>query len=119
MWASPEEKQNDDWWIISHCIIEFNQNQKRQVSASFMKMMDESMSAFCPQMQATGNLPHLSFILHKPENLGTEFKVIACPITKIIIFLEIQKGCEKCNRHCTHNNAESQQPVYCNWWKDQ
>jgi len=26
MWASPEEKQNDDWWIISHCIVEFNQN---------------------------------------------------------------------------------------------
>jgi len=95
MWASPEEKRNDDWWIISHCIIEFNQNRKRQVSASFMKTMDESMSAFRPQTRATGNLPHLSFILRKPENLGTEFKVVACPITGIILYLEIQKGREK------------------------
>jgi len=95
MWASSEEKQNDDWWIISHCIVEFNQNQKRQVSGSFMKMMDESMSAFHPQTRATGNLPHLSFILHKLENLGTEFKVVACSITGIILYLEIQKGREK------------------------
>ena len=95
MWASPEEKRNDDWWIISRCIIEFNQNRKRQVSASFMKTMDESMSAFRPQTRATGNLPHLSFILRKPENLGTEFKVVACPVTGIILYLEIQKGHEK------------------------
>jgi len=45
-------------------------------------------------MQVTGKLPHLSFILHKLENLGTEFKVVACPITGIILFLEIQKGHE-------------------------
>jgi len=68
--------------------------EKKQVNASYMKVMDESMSAFCPQTRATGNLPHLSFILHKPESLGTEFKVVACPITGIILFLEIQKGCE-------------------------
>jgi len=81
--------------MISHCIAKFNQNQKRQVNASFMKTLDESMSAFHPQRRATGNLPHLSFILQKSENLGTEFKVIVCPITGIIIFLEIQKGHEK------------------------
>jgi len=49
MWASPEEKQNDDWWMITRCITEFNQNRKKQVNASFMKVMDESMSAFHPQ----------------------------------------------------------------------
>jgi len=95
MWASPEEKHKDDWWLISHCIAEFNENQKRQVNASFMKTLDESMSAFCPQSRATGNLPHLSFIMQKPESLGTEFKVAACPITGIMLFLEIQKGHEK------------------------
>jgi len=80
--------------MISHGIAEFNQHQKKQVNASFMKVMDKSVSAFCPQTQATGNLPHLLFILHKPENLGTEFKAVACPITRIILFLEIQKGHE-------------------------
>jgi len=108
MWASPEEKQNDDWWMITWCITEFNQNRKKQVNASFMKVMDESMSAFHPQTWVTGNLPHLSFILRKPENLGTEFKVMACPITGIILFLEIQKGRES-------NNATGTlfKPMWC------
>ena len=35
------------------------------------------MSAFRPQTRKTGNLPHLSFIMRKPEDLGTEFKVTA------------------------------------------
>jgi len=94
MWASPEKKPVDDWWMISSCIDDFNQNRKKQVNASFVKTMDESMSAFRPQTRATGNLPHLSFILRKPESLGTELKVIACPLTGIILFLEIQKGRE-------------------------
>jgi len=68
---------------------------EKQVNASFKKVMDESMSVFHLQMQATGNLPHLSFILQKLENLETEFKVVACPITSIILFLEIQKGHEQ------------------------
>jgi len=27
MWASPEEKHKDDWWLISCCIAEFNENR--------------------------------------------------------------------------------------------
>jgi len=69
--------------------------EKRQVNTSFMQTLDKSMSEFCPQTRTTGNLPHLSFILHKLENLWTKFKVVMCPITGIILFLEIQKGHEK------------------------
>jgi len=60
------------------------------------------MSAFCPQTCSTGNLPHLSFIMRKPEDLGTEFKVVACLMTGILLHLEIQKGCDAM-RHANYS----------------
>ncbi len=81
--------------MISLVIDEFNFNCNWHVRASFMKTMDKSMSAFHPQTQSTGNLPHLSYIMRKPEDLGTgELKVVACPMTGIMLHLEIQKGRE-------------------------
>ena len=50
------------------------------------------MSAYQPQTLKTGNLPHLSCIMRKPEPLGTEFKVCADTVTHVILHLEIQKG---------------------------
>jgi hypothetical protein len=44
------------------------------------------------QTRKTGDLPHLSYILRKPEPLGTEFKNIACTITGVFLHLEIQRG---------------------------
>jgi len=40
----------------------------------------------------SGNLPHLSYILRKPEPLGTEFKNVCCSKTGVLLFLEVQKG---------------------------
>jgi hypothetical protein len=59
----------------------FNTNRHDWVAASARKTLDESMSAFRPRTSKTGGLPHLSFILRKPEPLGTEFKTIACAAT--------------------------------------
>ena len=50
------------------------------------------MSAYAPQATKTGNLPHLSCILCKPEPLGTEFKVVADSVTGMLLYLEIQEG---------------------------
>ena len=50
------------------------------------------MSASRPQTMKTGNLPHLSSIMRKPEPLGTEFKVCADTVTQVMLYLEIQKG---------------------------
>jgi hypothetical protein len=50
------------------------------------------MSAFRPQTTKTGNLPNLSHIERKPEDLGTEMKVVACSKIGICLFLEIQEG---------------------------
>ena len=54
--------------------------------------MDESMSAYRPQTTKTGNLPHLSMVERKPEDLGTELKVTADTATGMCLYLEIQKG---------------------------
>jgi len=92
MWASPQQKEEDDWWMINLAIAEYNNNRKRRIRASLVKTMDESMSAFRPQTCSTGNLPHLLYIMRKPEDLGMEFKIVACPMTGILLHLEIQKG---------------------------
>ena len=40
-----------------------------------------------------GGLPHISYVIRKPEPLGTEFKTAADPATSIIMLaLEIQEG---------------------------
>ena len=36
-----------------------------------------------------GNLPQLSYILLKPDPLGTEFKKFACYVTGDLIFIEL------------------------------
>ena len=67
----------DDWWMILGGINGFNENRKKVINAPNVKVLDETMSAFCPQTTKTGNLPHLSYIMRKPEPLGTEFKTCA------------------------------------------
>lgn len=45
-----------------------------------------------PTNNKIGNLPHLSSIDEKPENLGTELKVAMVTETHITLFFEIQMG---------------------------
>jgi len=67
----------DDWWQIMARLNGFNENRRRVVQAPGIKVLDETMSAWRPQTRKSGNLPSLSFILRKPEPLGTEFKDMA------------------------------------------
>ena len=55
-------------------------------------VLDESMSAWCPRASKRGGLPHISYVIRKPEPLGTEFKTAADPATGIMLALEIQEG---------------------------
>jgi hypothetical protein len=81
----------DPWHICLLMVDGYNKKRHDWIAASVRKVLDESMSAFKPQTTTTGNLPHLSFILRKPEPLGTEFKTIACTVTgkkqQYVIFL--------------------------------
>ena len=59
-----------------------------------MKVGDELMSAIRFRITVKGNLPHLSYILRKPEPLGTKFKTVACSVTGALLFIKVQRGKE-------------------------
>jgi hypothetical protein len=75
------EEDHDPWHMTMLMVEGYNKKRHDLIAASVRKTLDESMSAWCPQTSKTGGLPHLSFILRKPEPLGTEFKTIACTAT--------------------------------------
>ena len=77
----PLDPNHDPWYMISRLIDDFNNNRKKGVAASVIKVLDELMSAWRPRKNKTGGLPNISFILRKPEPLGTEFKCGACAAT--------------------------------------
>jgi hypothetical protein len=52
-------------------IAKFIGNRKRVVAASVFKLLDETMSTWHPRKTKTGGLPNISFVLRKPEPLGT------------------------------------------------
>ena len=52
------------------------------------------MSAWRLRQTKLGNLPNISYIIRKPEPLGTEFKTVCCPITGVMTYMEIQRGKE-------------------------
>ena len=56
----------------------------KNIAASFLNGGD-SMSAIRFRTTAKGNLPHLSYILRKPEPLGTEFNTVDCSVTGALI----------------------------------
>lgn len=90
--CDPEVDQGDPWWRIHGFVDAYNENRRTNVAASFIKLFNESMSAWHPQTTKTGGLFHLSFISWKPEPLGTEFKMAGCSKTKVGLALEIQEG---------------------------
>ena len=57
----------------------------KNIAASFLKVGDESMSAIRFRTTAKGNLPHLSYILRKPDPLGTEFNTVAFSVTGALL----------------------------------
>ena len=61
----------------------------KNIAASYLKVGDKSISAISFWKTAKGNLPHLSYIVHKPEPLGTEFKTFACYVTWDLLFVKV------------------------------
>ena len=92
---SDDMKQTNKWWKVGYLVQGFNSNRKSTVASSRVKTLDESMSAFCPQTRKTGNLPNISYILRKPEPLGTELKTVASKGSNgPMIYAEVQEGKE-------------------------
>jgi hypothetical protein len=71
--------------MFSKFIDSLNNNRAKAVAASFIKLVDETMPAWHPCKDKMGGLPNISFILQKPEPLGTEFKSMPCSLTGICL----------------------------------
>ncbi len=95
-----EEIAADPW--MQHRTTTTSTTPSRPPSASPRSRLtvDESMCAFEPQSSCYGNLPNLSFIIRKPQPLGTELKNAADGGTGLMIHLEIQDG-----KDATHKKA--------------
>ena len=91
-----EDKATYEWWKAKLFISGFKAACKN-ISVSSLKVGDESMSAIRFLTTAKGNLPHLSYILCKPEPLGAEFNTVACSVTGALILIEFQRGKEGMN----------------------
>lgn len=91
---------------LSGCRI-FNEIQKENINSSNHICLDELMGAWQPQTTKTGNLPNITFILRKPEALGTEFKCASCTVTGCMLNIELQHGREgmKTANHNAHFGA--------------
>jgi hypothetical protein len=92
MWEKKEMEGIDEWWQGISMTDEFNNRRKKVISASQENTADESMCAMRPRTTKLGGWPHISYILSKPEPLGTEFKNTCCSITGALITLEIQRA---------------------------
>ena len=79
----------------------------KSITAEFLKLGDELMSAIRFRTMAKGNLLHLSYIFRKPEPLGTEFKTVACSATGALLFIELQRGKEGMKDSCYHQELIS------------
>ena len=73
------------WSQFSPAIQNFNDIRKDLLLCSEIIPIDESMSAFRPQTTKRGGLPNISYIMRKPENLGTEFKTVGTCIQYIFV----------------------------------
>ena len=89
------EKEMNKWWRVGYLTHGFNENRRRTVASSRVKILDEAMSAYRPQTRKTGNLPNISFVLRKPEPLGTELKTVASKgMNGPMVYAEVQEGKE-------------------------
>ena len=83
------------------CIDGFNVARKN-ISASFMKVGDDFMSAIRFRMTEKGNLTHFPYIFRKPEPLGKEFNTVAYYVTGDFLSIEIKRGKEGKNNTKFH-----------------
>ena len=59
------------------------------ISSSYLKVGDDSMSEISFQTTAKGNLPHFSYMFRNQEPPGTEFTSVAYYITGSLLLIEV------------------------------
>ena len=91
----------------------YAENRRRTVHTSNTKLVDETMFAFRPQMHKDGNLPHLSYVQQKPENLGVEVKSCAALRPRVFLSLEIQRSKDDLNGREFLEEAQAKKTSAC------
>jgi hypothetical protein len=90
IWEADEGTTAQDPWFKFWVAVEnFNTIQKHDIITSERRVLDESMSMYWPCTTKLGGLPNISYILRKPEPLGTEFKTSVCPQLNVMTHIEI------------------------------
>jgi hypothetical protein len=79
---------------VPKCSRELQHHQKKHIITSEKCVLDESMSAFRPCTTKLGGLPNISYILRKPEPIGTEFKTSVNPKLTVMSHMELCEGKE-------------------------
>ena len=92
IWKAEEEKTVDPWWRIRRLVDEFNSLRMKWIHASNILVFDESIIGYRPQVNPTGNLPHITFMKEKPCDLGTEGKLLMCSQLGTVALFKLQEG---------------------------
>jgi hypothetical protein len=70
--------KTDPLWQFQPAVDEFNELQRDCFSFSVWSIVDECMSAWHRRTSALGQLPNISYIARKQENLGESFLFVDC-----------------------------------------
>ena len=90
---SEEMRQDGDpWWRYTGYVQKFNESRKEKISSGNWIVIDEMMSAYRPRKTKSSDLPHLSYVQRKPEDLGTELKNAGCCILRTQLGMECMEG---------------------------
>jgi len=71
IFEQPLQKYYDPCCVFIGTVGKFNVIREKNTISSWMKGLDESMSAWRPRTSKNGGLSNISFIRHKPEPPGT------------------------------------------------
>ena len=113
---------NNPWAKFSLVVDNDNDIRKDLLLMSEIITIDESMSAYRPQTTKEGGLPNITFVLRKPENLGTEFKTVGkcrliftialfvCHSPYILFYFDflytsLSMSCDRCNDVLRNSNG--------------
>jgi hypothetical protein len=97
IWEERSESNSvtsDPWYKFQNAVENFNLIRKHDIITSEKRVLDKSMSAFRPCTTKLGGLPNISYILRKPETIGTEFKTSVCPKLTMMSHMELCEGKE-------------------------
>ena len=72
-------------------LIDVFNDSCKNITASYLKVIDDSMSVIRFWTTEKGNLIHLSYIFRKLKPLGKEFKKPTCYITGDFLFVEVRR----------------------------